>query len=305
MKKILIVIFLLSLVASNSCGNSIDSNAPFPLNNQHNSSKESLGASYNKPLPNIYVDKEIKLILKTQLPYDKFSLLKYPYETSEEINKYTKELTKGLKTDLEKSKAIFSAIIEEDKLGLHFDKEIWHKRKQDAIQNKKDNRINRTAIEVFEQRKKTGDRFATCFEATNLFLAMARAAGINAYLALIIRDYRNIYVHHVAGGITVGNNLLLIDPDLKIFDVLHKSFILYDDFAAIALHLSLQGGLYYEQNDLDSANKMYNLAIEIHPDCIYAYNLLGILQTDRVLFDDAIGNFNKVLKIKDDFIEAK
>lgn len=75
----------------------------------------------------------------------------------------------------------------------------------------------------------------------NLFIALAREAGLEAYMVRVFRDIDNGYVgeHRVVGIVTNDNRLILVDLTwYGSFDVLYKDYLLLDDKQNLSYYLT-------------------------------------------------------------------
>ena len=163
-----------------------------------------------------------------------------PFKVNPEMVKWAKQLVTGGTNDLEKARLIFNALSQRSTGGMG-------------------GPDPRTAEEAFAVLQKAGADLS-CEDFTFLYVALARAVGVNAFYVLVNKDYRGTYVLHACAGILVQEKPILVDPAYFWFGVPHKAFAFQDDLQATGIFLS-------QSSDLEDQITATNLA----PRCAFVY----------------------------------
>jgi tetratricopeptide (TPR) repeat protein len=77
-----------------------------------------------------------------------------------------------------------------------------------------------------------------CGDLVFLFVSMARAAGLSAYVVDVQRDRLGKADPHLCAAVFLENGALLVDPAYSLFGVRHKAFTVIDDLQVIAAYMS-------------------------------------------------------------------
>jgi tetratricopeptide (TPR) repeat protein len=243
-----------------------------------------------------YTPDEMRAELKARVSTQMRDEIVIPFEIDDEIRQLAREATGNAYSDTERVEAIVDAIINLGGFSISYD---WLS--------------NKTAKEVFREGK------GNCLAYTNLFVGMARSAGVDAVYADVMFSERltreaEIVVKstHITAAVTLPGGLTLIDftktPQRK-----YTAFRPIDDLEAIANFYNNQGFLYgyfTERGDvsfdpLEKELEMYHLALEILPNFARARNNLGVALRRRGRIDEAIEQYNVALKQDPKYVEAR
>jgi len=96
----------------------------------------------------------------------------------------------------------------------------------------------RTASQALKVSEDPETRFS-CQEYAKLFVALARALGLEAWLTHIDRDVNGFPGYHDCAAFFVGDLGLLVDPTWRVFGIQHQTFSVLDDLQAIS-HQAMQ-----------------------------------------------------------------
>ncbi|RMF06966.1 transglutaminase domain-containing protein [Candidatus Woesearchaeota archaeon] len=91
----------------------------------------------------------------------------------------------------------------------------------------KDGRKTRNSIETFQNES------GLCLELSYLYIAAARAVGLEATLVHVDVDYKGERVNHACAEVKIGDRRILVDPAYHQFDIHHKEFRRVNDHEAI------------------------------------------------------------------------
>lgn len=261
--------------------------------------KHEVGIEYNN-FPPFYTDTQVSEELKNILSREELLLIEGPLKVNKEIEDYVRTITKEAKTEIDKAKAIYHALIDTDKLN------ITHTLRQTEYEEIFNSDFGyKTAIELFTQKNQKGKRTAFCGEYTNLYLAMSKIVGLKAFTVGVLRDFQGYYVSHICAGIKINNRIVLVDPSYNIFDATHLSFDVYDYLGTIALHHVGKGAILLYQDKIKEAEDNFNLAKKITPNLPNVHNSFGVVYMRKGEYAKAIEAFNRVLEAEPDFIESR
>lgn len=146
-----------------------------------------------------------------------------------------------------------------------------------------------TARQAFRQRR--GD----CMAYTNLFLAMARHLGINAYF-VHVRDVQNYYERagyffvssHVAVGYGQGPEAVVIDFAKEISDWKLSLYSAISDGAALALYSNNVAVDHMLSGRGRQAERLLRFWLAREPNVAELYNNLGVLLNRRNRHEEAL-----------------
>ena len=99
----------------------------------------------------------------------------------------------------------------------------------------------RTAAETLKDSADPETRLS-CQEHAKLFVAFARALGLEAWIAHIERCADGSPGYHDCAALFLEGHSLLVDPTWGVFDIRHQEFTVLDDLQAIS-HQAMQPGL--------------------------------------------------------------
>ncbi len=165
--------------------------------------------------PTTYTQQSLDAALRQRLTPAEYKLVVNPLASTPAMDRWAQEMTRGATNDLEKARMIFQA------LTRHLDTgEIG----------------TRTAQEVFAAWNDPAQSFC-CQEYAKLYVALARAVGVQAFYVHLEKDYAGEIVYHDCAAVFIGDKALLVDPAYQWFGVPHKEYAVLDDVQAIAHQL--------------------------------------------------------------------
>jgi tetratricopeptide (TPR) repeat protein len=153
------------------------------------------------------------------------------------MDRWAQELTRGATNDLAKARKIFDA------LARHLDTG------EAGI---------RTAREVFAAWNDPAQSFC-CQEYAKLYVALARAVGVNAFYVHLEKDYSGEVVYHDCAAVFIEGKALMVDPAYQWFGAPHKEYLVLDDLQTVAHQ-------YYQSAGKGSQVTRCRLAAKLHPD---------------------------------------
>ncbi len=193
-------------------------------------------------MPTKYSAEHLQTIIADKLTKDEQKLVVYPLKSNKDIDQWALKLTKGIESDFDKAKAIFDAMLYRIQPGSF------------AFEH-----TDSTAEEVFAEWDDP-DRKFICQELAKLYVALARAAKLEAFCVSVQKRYDNNVISHLCAGVFLDGKLLLVDPSYKWFGVPHKEFAVLNDLQMVAAQLS--------QDDRSSEKKeaLCRIALKLDPD---------------------------------------
>jgi TPR repeat protein/TolB-like protein len=166
--------------------------------------------------PRAYSPEELQTAFKAKLSSEELAVAVNPFDTTTEMIAWAHELTRDATNDLQKARMLFDA------------------------QAKRINPAQggaRTAEEAFAVWNKS-DVPLRCQEHANLYVALARAAGLKSYFVAVEQAADGRKGAHACAALFIDGSMLLVDPTYYWFGAPHKEFTVLDDLQAAALHLS-------------------------------------------------------------------
>lgn len=197
----------------------------------HGFADTNLGGTWPEPhfvrigRPKDYSGEGLAKALRQKLSSGEMSLVVNPAKDTPAIVAWARELTAGTTNDLQKARRLYDALS-----ARHTDKEVVPSHHL------------RTASEVFAIWNAPGSSFI-CQEFTYLYIALARASGLQAYEAFVEQDCYGDWNYHSCTGVFIGGKALLADPVYSWFGAPHKRFALLDDIQTEAVYLCEWHGL--------------------------------------------------------------
>lgn len=175
-----------------------------------------------KGRPANFTGQRLAAALFQKLTLDEVLLVKNPLARTPAMNAWARQLT-GETNKLQRAKLLFDALV---------------------------SRVNpsrpggtRTAKEVFAEWKNPHAAFC-CEEYESLYVALARAAGLEAYSVLVVQQDSGATPRHACAAVFIGGDeCVLVDPTIPWFGVPHRQTIMMDDVQAIAAYLVQTPGL--------------------------------------------------------------
>jgi tetratricopeptide (TPR) repeat protein len=215
----------------------------------------------------IYTQPELEETIMDKLNLDKAEAQTLiPFTSTDKIMKLSKEAGKYVSTPRAQANAIITKIIGSNSLNVVYD------------QNS-----NLTAYEVIIQHS------ANCISYTNLFVAMARAMGLEAVFVDVTQQiefgsdqFFNYQEGHICAGIKEADRLFLFDFVYNSKN--YKRFRVIDDFEAIANFMTILGVSNDEKylktgnNEFkDRALYYHSAALTLSPKFTRAMNNLAVM----------------------------
>jgi len=174
---------------------------------------------FSRARPLDYAEQAFTRELREKLAPDEASLVINPLASTPEMDRWAKELTAAATNDLQKAKVLFDVLVTHlSTTPVQFTQPP-------------------TARQVFEAWN-TSDPSFGCQDLAFLYVALARAAGINAYHVAVEEDCRGMNVLHGCAAVFIGGRALLVDPAYSSFGISHKRFKVLSDVQTEAVYLS-------------------------------------------------------------------
>ncbi|MBM4024555.1 MAG: hypothetical protein FJ280_04010, partial [Planctomycetes bacterium] len=181
-----------------------------------------------------------------------------PFSCTEAMRQWARELTQGVDTDLDKAKAIF-----EELAARLFDPGGRPK--------------NRTAREVFDAWKDP-KVCLMCADHAVLFVALARAVDVNAFLVAVTRMPEGAVRGHACAAVFAGDRTLLVDSAHRWFGAPHQEYTILEDLQATA-------ALCFVNRDIDDPAELaaYRTGSKLWPDWVTGRLILvaGLLRAHQ------------------------
>jgi tetratricopeptide (TPR) repeat protein len=98
-----------------------------------------------------------------------------------------------------------------------------------------------------------------CQEYAKLYVALARAVGVQAFYVHLEKDYSGEVVYHDCAAVFAGDKAYLVDPAYQWFGAPHKEYLVLDDLQAVAHH-------YFQPSGKGNSVARCRLAAKLHPD---------------------------------------
>ncbi|HOY60319.1 MAG TPA: BTAD domain-containing putative transcriptional regulator, partial [Verrucomicrobiota bacterium] len=168
--------------------------------------------------PHAFTPEELNTELERRLTPEEQKLGVNPLEITPELAAEARRLTTGLTNDALRSFALFAEVCRRGRGS------------GDGGQ--------RTASQAFTDSRDPETRFS-CQEHAKLFVALARAIGLEAWLAHVERGADGLSAYHDCAALFLEGQGLLVDPAWSVFGVRHKEFTVLDDLQAIS-HQAMQ-----------------------------------------------------------------
>jgi hypothetical protein len=167
--------------------------------------------------PQVYTEQKLADLLGQKLTSEEMALVKNPLASTPEMNAWARQITAGTTNEMQKAKLLFDELIGRANPGLGG---------------------TRTAQEVFAAWKSPGASFC-CEEYASLYVALARAAALQSFLVYVVELYDGGTPRHACAAVYTGDEVLLVDPALRLFGVPHRGVVIMDDVQAIASYMVL------------------------------------------------------------------
>ena len=170
--------------------------------------------------------------------------LKYPFEIDDAMRDWVKIRLSGIDSDILKARKLFRLMHSES--GLR----VADSYDQFLYPDKKGFWLGRTAKEVFHElfpgKPELGQhpglkyRYGDCESATNLYIALAREAGLRVFMTRLFKDLGNGYLgqHRGAGVITDDGRLVIVDLNwYQSIDAPYKAIRVLNDLENFSYYL--------------------------------------------------------------------
>ncbi len=136
-----------------------------------------------------------------------------PFQVNQQIVDAAQKIVAGKSFPEEKARAIFD----------WFEKNIAYGKSA----RKHHKKGYRHSAEVFT------DKEGVCGEMAVLYVAMARAVGLESNYVSVDVDYKGENVCHACAAVKLVGKFILVDPAYHTFDILHRKFSILNDIQAI------------------------------------------------------------------------
>jgi len=143
-----------------------------------------------------------------------------------------------------------------------------------------------------------------CTEFTKVLLALLQRVGFNPYPVWVGVDLHGDRVNHIATGITLNGNTVLLDPIYQVFDPSHRATTRLSLREFLAWHWNNRA-LDIQAASVPTALSLYQRAIQIDPANPHLWLNRGIFQRD--LRHDSVAarqDFQEALRLDSSFHEA-
>jgi tetratricopeptide (TPR) repeat protein len=196
--------------------------------------------------PRSYTESGLAAALRERLTADDLALVVDPMAISPAMAQVARNETRTAKGDAAKARKLYQILARRVETGPGG---------------------SRTAREVFDVWNRP-DVSLRCQEYARFYVAMARAAGLQAFFTLVDRDARGKLVAHACAAVFIQGEAWLADPSYHQFGIAHRGFAVLDDLQAVAAYLHQQAG------DLPRMR----VAVKLQPDSAMAqFNLATTL----------------------------
>ncbi len=235
----------------------------------------------------------LQTLTSQYLSPEQSEIIKNPYAVDESIKSYVRTNLKGVDGEIEKARKLFLLFLGESKLriGEMYDQYLQLRNKEFFL--------GRTAQNVFHEKyqgnKQYGQdpdlkyRYGDCESLNNLYIAMAREAGLNAHMVRIFRDINQGFIgqHRGVGIVTQDKKLIIVDFSwYASFDAPYKEYRVLDDKQALSYYM-----IGYN-NAQDSAQPYIDASLKLLPE-----NELALLvKVNRLIDAKDFGRARKVIK---------
>jgi Transglutaminase-like superfamily/PPR repeat len=164
----------------------------------------------------VYTEPSFTNFLSQKLTPGEIALVNNPLSSTPEMNEWTRKITTGMTNDLQKAKIVFEEMVRRMRGGPGG---------------------TRTAQESFAAWRTPTATFR-CQEYAELYVALARAAGLQSYYVEVIKQYGGATLRHSCAAVLVDGKALLVDPAIPWFGVAHPVINVTDDVEAIAEYMA-------------------------------------------------------------------
>jgi tetratricopeptide (TPR) repeat protein len=227
-------------------------------------------------LPKVYSSAELQAVLRERLTEAERTLISNPLESTADIARWAKELTKDATDTYDKVRRLYRAC---STLPPNADHETAA--------------LCLTAAAAFT-RGRAQKKPISCEGQIYLMTVMCRDVGVQANVAQVFRLLDGLRLdddtpgQHICTAFPLKDRVRLADPAYhKFFPAPHHDWRTLDDVEVIALHSASRASVMMEQNkDLDAAKSLAEIALKLDPQCYLAHIALASYHSKK---EDALG----------------
>lgn len=150
----------------------------------------------------------------------------------------------------------------------------------------------RTALEVFRGWGRLEEQF-NCNEFAKLYVALARAVGLDACFVHLELDHRGNVVYHDCAIVFLEDEAFLVDPAYRWFGVPHREFIVLDDLQCLAHHLG-QG------HAPGGSEAGIRIALKLYPELAWQHVVLASILAEAERFGEAEAELERAQGLEPD-----
>ena len=166
--------------------------------------------------PKTYSAQDLEQELHQKLTNTEIERVRNPLASSAEMKLWAQQITAGVTDELTKARMLFEALIQHVDTGTQG---------------------RRTAEQAFQAWKKPGTMLF-CQEYAYLYVALARAVGLRAYVVSVTESSDGSQILHACAAVFLDKRALLVDPADFWFGAPHKRFEVLNDVQTTADYLA-------------------------------------------------------------------
>lgn len=254
--------------------------------------------------PRDYSPEDFNEALRQRITAKEISQAVNPLQSTPEMNLWAKQTTAAATNDMQRARLLFEALMQHPNTGVGG---------------------SRTAEQAFVAWKKGATLF--CQEYAYLYVALARAASLEAYDVSVDETADGAKTPHACAAVFIGKDALLVDPADFWFGAPHKRFQVLDDLQVLAVYLAerdslrdievaakldpasafVRGNLTMELMEMDhwdEARQSLAQFLKMNPDPGFADYLEAHLALHEDHPDSAIESLRKCVEINPDLGQA-
>ena len=169
------------------------------------------------PLPRMYTIEEVRKTLRARLTERELGLIVNPLFCSQAMKKWADDVVRVSANPDDIAKNILQRLTKNIKVGEF--------------------PMRQTAEEAFKKWRDL-NMIMNCQDASFLYVALARAAGLRCHFAYVTSDYNDRPVSHICAVVSIRGTNVLADPAYDWLGVPHKQFTLKDDIDIIGAFMA-------------------------------------------------------------------
>jgi tetratricopeptide (TPR) repeat protein len=206
------------------------------------------------PMPTSYTVETLSAAIADRLTDEEIRSTVNPLVCNTEMSVWAEQLTKLTDSDLDKARALFEALSKRaGATGLP------------AV---------RTAQEVFAAWNDP-EVPLLCGDHAVLFIALARAVGLDAFFAYVGKDPHGQIIHHACAAVMAEGRMLLVDPAWRWFGAPHQEFEVLDDLKTVAMFC-------FVGERTGTKRARCRVGLKLWPDSLFGrLSLVNALREDR------------------------